>query len=348
MAATLHDVARLAGVSIKTVSNVVNEFPHVRPTTREKVLRAIDEIGYKPNISARNLRSGRSGVIGLALPELSLAYFGELADAVIRAAEKRKLVVLIEQTAGGDREREIEVLSSPRLQLTDGLIFSPLGMDEDDVEHLNVSYPLVLLGERIFNGPVDHVTMRNVEAARAATAHLIERGRRRIAVIGAHEGEVMGSAALRMRGYREALEAAGLTYDEALVAYVGMWHRQDGAKAMRELIATGVEYDAVFGLNDALALGALRGVQEAGFRVPEDIAVIGFDALDETQYSLPALSTVDPGVDEIADTAVRVLLERIVERGSKGGDEPAPEPRLYLSEFTVLARESTETGVTGR
>jgi DNA-binding LacI/PurR family transcriptional regulator len=342
MAATLHDVARLAGVSIKTVSNVVNEFPHVRPTTREKVLKAIDSVGYKPNISARNLRSGRSGVIGLALPELSLAYFGELADAVIRAAEKRNLVVLIEQTAGGDREREIEVLNSPRLQLTDGLIFSPLGMDENDVDFLNVSYPLVLLGERIFNGPVDHVTMRNVEAAKAATAHLIERGRRRIAVIGAHEGEVMGSAALRVRGYREALEEAGIAYDDALVGYVGMWHRQDGAVAMRELIATGVEFDAVFGLNDALALGALRAVQEAGLRVPADVAVIGFDALDETEYSLPALSTVDPGVDEIAETAVRVLHERIEERGSKDG-EPAAEPRLYLSTFTVLPRESTDT-----
>lgn len=105
-------------------------------------------------------------MIGLALPELSLRYFAELADAVIREAEKKHLVVFIEQT-GGDREKEIEALSSPRRQLTDGLIFSPLGMSSDDASLLNVSYPLVLLGERIFGGPVDHVTMRNVEAATA-------------------------------------------------------------------------------------------------------------------------------------------------------------------------------------
>lgn len=335
MAVTLHDVAMLAGVSIKTVSNVVNDYEHIRPSTREKVLAAITELGYKPNISARSLRSGRTGVIGLALPELSLSYFAELADAVIRAAERHKLVVLIEQTGGGDRDREIAMLSSPRLQLTDGLIFSPLGMSSEDAGLLNVPYPLVLLGERIFGGPTDHVTMKNVEAAKAATAHLIERGRRRIAVIGAHEGELVGSAALRLHGYREALADAGLPYDESLVRYVGEWHRLDGAQAMHQLLDSGVEFDAVFGLNDTLALGAVRVLQESGRRIPQDVAVIGFDGLDETKYSLPTLSTVDPGRDEIADTAVRVLAERIANR-----DEQVP-PREYLTDFSIVEREST-------
>ena len=335
MATTLHDVATLAGVSIKTVSNVVNDYQHIRPSTREKVLAAIAELGDKPNISARSLRSGRTGVIGLALPELSLSYFAELADAVIRAAERHKLVVLIEQTGGGDRDREIAMLSSPRLQLTDGLIFSPLGMSSDDASLLDVPYPLVLLGERIFGGPTDHVTMRNVEAAKAATAHLLERGRRRIAVIGAHEGELVGSAALRLQGYKEALEDAGVPYDESLICYVGEWHRLDGAQAMHALLDSGVDFDAVFGLNDTLALGAVRVLQEAGRRIPQDVAVIGFDGLDETKYSLPTLSTVDPGRDEIAETAVRVLAERINNRS-----EQVP-PRQYLTEFSIVEREST-------
>ncbi len=340
MPATLHDVAALANVSIKTVSNVVHEYQHVRPATRERVLAAIKELGYRPNLSARGLRSGRTGVIGLALPELSLSYFAELADSVIRAAEKRSLVVLIEQTGGGDREREIEMLSSPRLQLTDGLIFSPLGMGMDDSALLDVPYPLVLLGERIFGGPVDHVTMKNVEAARAATRHLLERGRRRIAVIGAAaEGNEVGSASLRLRGYREALEEAGVPFDERLLAPAREWHRLDGARAMRDLLAAGVPFDAVFGLNDTLALGALRALQEAGVRVPADVAVIGFDGLDETQYSLPALSTVDPGRDEIADTAVRVLAERIEGGAVSGNDDPGPQE--YQAEFRLIEREST-------
>ncbi|GGE98212.1 LacI family DNA-binding transcriptional regulator [Mycetocola zhadangensis] len=336
MATTLHDVAILAGVSIKTVSNVVNDYEHIRPATREKVLKAIAQLGYQPNLSARSLRSGRTGVIGLALPELSLSYFAELADAVIRAAERHHLVVLVEQTGGGDRAREIEMLSSPRLQLTDGLIFSPRGMDQNDAALLTVPYPLVLLGERIFGGPSDHVTMRNTEAAKAATKHLIDAGRRRIAVLGVHEGELVGSSSLRLQGYREALEEAGIDFDQRLMAPVDRWYRADGAEAMRSLLASGVQFDAVFGFNDTLALGAMRVLQEAGLRIPQDVAVMGFDGLDETKYSLPTLSTVDPGRDEIAETAVRVLADRIENR-----DAP---PEQYLTNFSVVARESTATG----
>lgn len=336
MAVTLHDVARVAGVSIKTVSNVINDFPHIRAETRAKVLVAIDELGYRPNLSARSLRSGRSGVIGLVVPEFSLSYFAELADAVIKAAERHGQIVQIEQT-NGDRARELEVLSSPRIRFSDGVLFSPLGMSNDDADALNVSYPLVLLGERIFGGPVDHVTMRNVEAARAATEHLISRGRRRIAVIGAHEGEIIGSAGLRLRGYREALDAAGIPFDPALVSYTTLWHRANGAMAMRELLATGVQFDAIFGLNDTLALGAMRVLQESGLSVPRDVAVMGFDDLDEAQYSLPALSTISPGQAEIAETAVSVLLERI-----RNPELQAP-PREYLAEFSVVPRESTAT-----
>ncbi|MBP2414144.1 DNA-binding LacI/PurR family transcriptional regulator [Arthrobacter stackebrandtii] len=333
--ATLQDVAARAGVSIKTVSNVVNDYTHVRATTRAKVQAAIDELKYQPNMTARSLRSGRTGVISLAVPELSLSYFAELADGVIRAAERHGLVVLIEQT-GGDRDREIELLTSTRLHLSDGLIFSPLGMDSDDAHHLDVPYPMVLLGERIFGGPVDHVTMRNVEAARAATEFLISRGRKRIAVIGAHEGEVVGSAALRLQGYREALAAAGLPFDEALIGPTGLWHRHDGLVAMKAMLDRGVEFDAVFGLNDTLALGAMRVLQEARYKIPDDVFVMGFDDLDETQYSLPALTTVDPGRAEIAEMAVKVLLDRIGARGSR-----SQPPLQHLTEFAIREREST-------
>ncbi len=333
MAATLHDVARLAGVSIKTVSNVINDYPHIRPATREKVEKAIAELGYTPNLTARNLRSGRTGAIALAVPDLGLAYFAELAAAVIAEAERAHLVVLIEQT-GGDRDRELELLRSGRLKLTDGLIFSPLGMGQDDVAALSVPYPLVVLGERIFDGPADHVTMRNVEAARAATEHLLASGRRRIAVVGAHEGEVIGSAGLRLRGYAEALEAHGVPYDPDLIGYTTLWHRSNGARTMRELLERGVEFDAVFGFNDTLALGAARVLQEAGRTVPGDVAVIGFDDLDEAQYSIPSLTTVDPGRDWIARTAVTTLRERIA------NTDPDAPPRLLLADFRIVERES--------
>ena len=333
MAATLHDVARIAGVSIKTVSNVINDYPHIRPATRAKVEQAIAELGYTPNLTARNLRSGRTGAIALAVPDLALSYFAELAAEVIAEAERAGVVVLVEQT-GGDRERELELLGSSRLKLTDGLIFSALGMSQDDVGSLAVPYPLVLLGERIFDGPADHVTMRNVEASRAATEYLLASGRRRIAVVGAHEGEVIGSAGLRLRGYREALEAAGIPYDDDIVAYTTLWHRANGARAMQELLDRDVEFDAVFGLNDTLALGAMRTMQEAGIHVPDDVSVVGWDDLDEAQYSIPSLTTVDPGRRWIARTAVQTLLTRIAMPASRA------EAHLELADFRIVERES--------
>jgi DNA-binding LacI/PurR family transcriptional regulator len=334
MAVTMSDVAQRAGVSIKTVSNVINDYPYIAATTKARVQSAIDELGYTPNISARSLRSGRRGVIGLAVPELSLAYFAQLADEVIRAARNRGLAVLVEQT-GGDRQRELELLRGPRTQFTDGLLFSPLGLDNDDGPLVEVPFPLVLLGERIFHGPADHVTMENVEGAVAATEHLLGIGRRRIALLGVHPGEVIGTAGLRFEGYREALTRAGIPLDESLLVYEDRWHRRNGADAMRRFLETGVPFDAVFALNDELGLGAMRVLQEAGLHIPQDVAVIGFDDVDEGLYSLPSLSTVDPGRREIAETAVGVLMERI-DNGTTAG--PWRELR---ARFRVISRESS-------
>lgn len=334
MAATMQDVARLAGVSVKTVSNVVNGYPYLRPATRASVEAAIAKLGYQVNVAARNLRQGRTGMIGLAVPELSQPYFAELADLVIQEGEERGVTVLIEQT-GAQRDRELEVLHGRRRRMTDGLIFSPLALGEEDRAEFSVGYPLVLLGERIFHGPNDHVTMANVEAAYAATRHLIDLGRRRIAVIGAHPGETVGSAALRVEGYERALVEAGLALDPALVGPMYAWHRATGAEAMERLLASGTPIDAVFALNDAMALGALRALSARGVRVPEEVAVIGFDDVDDASYSSPSLSTVAPGRQQIARTAVELLTARIADPAA---DRPFVE---IVADFEIVAREST-------
>lgn len=329
---TMHDVAAAAGVSVKTVSNVVNDHPHVRPATRLRVQQAIESLGYRMNLAARNLRQGRTGMIGLALPELSLPYFAELADSVMRAAEERGLVVLIEQT-GADRQHELDVLTSERRQITDGLIYSPLALGPEDADALKVPYPLVVLGERIFGGDWDHVTMNNVDGARAATQHLIDQGRRRIAVIGAHAGETMGSAVLRVLGYQAALAANGIPFDPALVIEGGLWHRSTGSDCVNRLMEAGTEVDAIFGLNDALALGALHALHARHVDVPGEIAVVGFDDTEEAAYAAPTLTSISPGREQIAATAVDLLIDRIM-----GGTDPY---RRVIADFTLEQREST-------
>jgi len=335
VAATLRDVAQLAGVSIKTVSNVANDYPFIKHSTRERVLQAIETLGYVPNVAARNLRSGRTGVISLVMPDLRNPYFAELADDVMRAAAGHGLVVLIEQLTGV-REQEIETLRGLRQRAADGVLYSVLTLTKDDAAHLDLPVPLVLLGDRIFNGPADHVTIQNVECARAATEHLLATGRRRLLALGKHEGEVIGSAGLRLAGYRQALEAAGVQYRPELVVEVGRWHRVDGAEAMRGVLTSGVEFDGIVAFNDSIGLGAMRVLVDAGRRVPDDVAIIGFDDIDETRYTLPTLSTIDPGRSYIARRAVEALVERM-----NGIDAP---PREILAPFVVVARESTAVG----
>lgn len=337
MPVTMRDVATRAGVSVKTVSNVLNGYRYLRPETRERVEAAIAELGYRMNMSARHLRQGRTGMIGLAIPELSLAYWGEFADMVIAAAARHGMRVLIELT-GAEREGALTALDSQQRRITDGLLFSPLGLEPDEAHLLDVDFPLVLLGERIFDAPVDHVTMANVEAARAATLHLAQQGCRRIATLGARAAEGMGSATLRYRGYLEGLAEAGLEHDPALVVEADPWTRSTGAEAMEALLDSGAPVDGVFCMNDAVAFGALHVLHSRKIRVPQEIAVIGFDDVDDAAFYEPPLSSIAPGQAQIAQEAVRLLVERIEGSGAA--------PRLVVADYEIHARASTRRSVT--
>jgi len=335
---SLRDVAALAGVSVKTVSNVVNGYVHVSPTTRERVQRVLDELNYRPNLAARTLRSSRTGLIALAVPELDFPYFAELARHVVRAAEDRGWTVLIDQT-DGLVERERLVMDGIRAHLIDGLIFSPLASGRAELAARRDRTPMVLLGERVYDGPVDHVAVDNVAAARTAVEHLIGLGRQRIAAIGEQHQPLGGTARLRSRGFTQALLAAGLTPDPAFIMATESYHRADGARAMAQLLERRPVPDAVFCYNDLLALGALRVLHERGMRVPQDVALVGFDDIEDGRYSTPSLTTVRPDKQRIAQLAVELLAGRL-----DGTDTGAPHELGAPFELTV--REST-MGVPG-
>lgn len=337
MAVRLRDVAERAGVSVKTVSNVVNGHVHVAPATRERVQASIDALQYRPNLSARNLRRGRSGLIALAVPQIDMPYFAELARFVVEVAEAHGLTVLVDQTDGvADRERR--VMAGFRNQLIDGLILSPVGVGAPDLTAGDVQTPLVLLGEKVAAGPTDHVAIDNVGAARMATEHLLSLGRRRVAVVGDQPDSPEGSgvARLRLQGYEEALAAAGLRADPALIGGVANFNRSEGAAATARLLDSGARPDALFCFNDTLALGALRLLAGRGLRVPADVAVIGIDDIEDGHWVTPSLSTVVPDKLEIARLAVDMLLDRMGDRPGK----PVP-PRDARAGYALAAREST-------
>ena len=220
--ATLHDVAKRAHVSVASVSNYLNDYPYMKPATRERIQQAIDELGYVTNQQARNLRSGRTGLISLSLPDLNQIYFSELAEEMITRAREYGYRIIIEST-GNDRQREIESAHAMASNMTDGLILSPTAMRAEDVAELEGDYPLVVLGERIFNAPAPHVVMPNELGAQAATTHLLEAGCRTVAVVGGTLDEsVPSSRSMRTKGYLSAFAERGVTPDLNLIRECGV------------------------------------------------------------------------------------------------------------------------------
>ncbi|MBB4685861.1 LacI family DNA-binding transcriptional regulator [Amycolatopsis jiangsuensis] len=331
MAVTLKDVATLAGVSVKTVSNVVNGYAFVKPENRRRVEEALAATGYRPNVGARNLRRGRTGFLALMVPELSIPYFGELAGLVITAAQRRGWSVLIEQTQG-TRTRERATVDSLGPHLVDGALVHPEALESGDFPDPEKGIPMVLLGEHAVDVELDRVAIDNVRAAHAAVSHLVSLGRKRIAAIGVNPRR--GTASLRVAGYRAALSDAGLSVVDSLMEPADKYHRANGAAAMKRLLSLPEPPDAVFCFNDLLAVGALRSVAERGLRVPQDIAIVGFDNTDESAFSLPSITTIAPDKAAIADAAVDLVHARIA------GTEQTP-PHEVQPPFSLEIREST-------
>ncbi|MBW6436134.1 LacI family transcriptional regulator [Actinoplanes hulinensis] len=331
---TLRDVAELAGVSSRTVSNVVNGYANVTERTRERVQRAVEELGYRPNVLARNLAQGRSGQIAVVVPYLDTPYFSELLQSVIRAARVSGYNVLIDQTDGDPEHERAFIADGSRRLLFDGVIFSPLGLDQQALANRDHRLPLVILGERSSDGSFDHVGIDDVAASRQATEHLIDLGRQRIAAIGDQPYATGEAAQRRTRGFREAHAARGRTPREDLIISTPRFNRPDGARAMEHLLDLAEPPDAVFCYSDLVALGAIRTLLSRGLRVPEDVAVVGYDDIEDGRFSNPTITTISPDKEMIAATAVERLLLRI--------SNPTPPAGLELrAPHKLIIREST-------
>ncbi|GAA4593346.1 LacI family DNA-binding transcriptional regulator [Planotetraspora phitsanulokensis] len=329
---TMEDVARLAGVSKMTVSNVVNNRDGVGDLVRQRVLEAIRQSGYRVNVSARTLRSGRTGVIGLAVPDIELPYFGHLAAHVIEAAGRQGFHVAIEQT-GAAAAGEADAIAHSRTLHFDGLILSAVELDRLDEHPAEAGYPLVMLGEQDFGGRFDHVAMPNEEGTKAATTHLADRGCRRIAIVTGRASDDVNMVTRRHYGYLAALAERGIGVDPALVFSLDDASMEAGREAACRLVDSGHEIDGVVAVTDTVALGVLRGLADRGLRVPEDVRLIGFDDIPESGFTVPSLSTVAPDHRWMAERAVELVAQRI--------RAPLRPTAQYVAPFELVIREST-------
>lgn len=344
-APTLKDVAAISGVSYRTVSNVISGKAPVSAATRSRVEAAIAELGYRPQLAARQLRIGRTNLLTLSVPFLSLPYFAQLAHAVVAAAEQAGYDVVVDETHG-DPERELRAVAGYRTLLTDGVILSAMSIGDDELTAARGSTPLVVLGERIRSARVDRVVIDSVTSSRDVTAHLIASGRRRLGFLGAVPDSSSGAAAadLRLEGFRWALRLAGLEPDPVDVLEISPWNRdspegdysrEEGYARTRVLLARPRGLDGLDGLvcaNDLLAIGALRAFREAGIDVPGQLAVAGWDDAPESAFATPPLTTIAPDLGELARLAVASVLRLV--------DDPASPTRVEQAPYRLVPRAS--------
>lgn len=332
-AATRSDVARRARVSVATVSYVVNDGPRpVAPSTRERVLRAIRALEYRPSEVARSLRLQRTRTIGLVLPDTANPFFATLAKGTDDAAFAHGYSLLLCHSGylASREQAYIEVMVGKGV---DGVIYIQGDPDATALHQLlRRRIPSVAVDREIRNAVIDRVVVDNFGGSLAAARHLVGLGHRRIACIA--RPVPLSNAAERIRGYQAALAEAGIPTPAGYLIPGGPGY-EEGRRAMGELVRLTSRPTAVLAYPDVVAIGAIRGALEAGLRVPEDISIVGFDDIPQAAYLRPALTTVAVPIREMGERAVAVLLSRI-----EGRERDEPPQRVVLPTALVV-REST-------
>ena len=328
-------MARLAAVSQPLVSYVLSGDPNapVAPETRARVLAAIEELGYVPSHAARSLRSQRSLAIGAIIPDITNPFYPAFARGIQNVAE-RAGYDLIAYNSDGLLERERKFIQSALAGRVDGIILSPFQVTMDelaDVSEMNIRV-VALTSRRPVDGraPVDTVHVDSVAAAREAVEHLIARGHRRIGMIAGEAGTPPRED--RVLGYQKALEAHGLRTEEMLVR--GADFNEDGGyRAAQDLLRLDPPPTAIFAANDLMAMGAMAALHESGLRVPQDMAIAGFDDIPAARLLAPPLTTVAQFPDQLGARTAELLLERL--RG-----EGPPSSRMIVMPAELVVRES--------
>lgn len=321
---TIVQVARLAGVSPSTVSRVLNSTAVVAPETERRVRAAIEELNFFPHPAARQLVSQRTNTIGLLLPEISGEFFPPLLRGIETGVRQAGYDLLIHSTPDSHSHRPL------REHNTDGLIIFPGSVDDKELQRWhNIGFPVVLLYRSAppgANFPV--VTIENKSGAEKALNHLIEaHGRCRIAFLcgpTGHEDSIW-----RERGYRQALEAHALPFDPGLVA-CGGFDEQESFRTVQRWLRDGVEFDAVFAGDDEAAMGVISALRQAGRKIPDEVAVVGFDDVPYSRFVSPPLTTVRAPTEQVGRSAVSLLVKCI--RG-----EPC-NPEILLPTELIIRR----------
>jgi LacI family transcriptional regulator len=323
----MKDVAQAAGVSVTTVSHVINETRYVSKELRERVLRVMEDLNYRPNILARSLRQGISHTIGLIVPDNSNPFFAEVARIVeTRGFEAGYSVILC--NSDGQLEKELTYVNVLLAKRVDGIIFIAASSQSEHIALLTEeNIPVVIADRQMLDSDVDVVLVDNYRGGYLATEYLLSLGHRRIGCI-TGPSDVTPSAD-RVRGYRDALTAAGLPVDESLIVK-GDFRYVSGASGVQQLLDLKEPPTAIFACNDAMAMAAMAVIRQRGFAIPDDMSIVGFDDIPQASFTSPPLTTVAQPIQDIGRIATDLLIERM------SGSTSRPSQRIVLDVKLVI------------
>lgn len=324
----IQDVAKSAGVSVSTVSRVLNGKTDVASDTHDRILSVIDDLGYTTNLAARSMRSLKKNLVGLLMPDIAYPFAIEVMKGVNRAIAESEFDLLVYTTGdvrkSGRASHEQKYVSLLNNSITDGVIIVAPVTGE-----FSTDAPIVSIDPLMSNPNYPSVHATNYEGARDAMEYLLRLGHRRVGFISGR-GE-LESSTRRLKGYRESLKQAGISIDESLIA-PGDYTTETGAKCARKLLSLDRPPTAIFASNDQAAMGVYQVAQEMGIRVPEDLSVVGFDNIMESKYM--GLTTVDQFISEMGFVATKMLIQLI-----KG--EPL-DAKIYKMQTQLVIRTSCQ------
>ena len=330
---TMNDVAKAAGVSITTVSHVINNTRNVESTTREKVEFAMQQLGYRPNSLARALRSGDTNTIGMIVPDVSNQFFADFSRNIENYGFEENYSVIL-CNSDNDMKKQSSYVDTLISKQVDGVIFISAGESSEDLKKLyQCKIPIVVVDRDVALEYADVVLLDNEEAGYEATQHLIQLGHRKIACISGPNDLTPSNA--RVHGYQRALDENHLQFNPNYLVS-GDFTFHSGEIAMQQLLSLKELPSAVFILNDMMAIGAITAIRKAGMSVPKDISIIGFDNIQMSSAVTPMLTTVGQPIDEIAKISITQLIEKI-----RTKDHFQKNKRIVLKAKLII-RESTQ------
>ena len=323
---TISDVAREAGVSLMTVSRVINDKGEISPATRSHVLDVIERLGYRPSRIAQGLATQRTGTLGLIVPDIANPFFSDIARGAEDRARAAGYHILV-CNADESPKRELSVLQSLEEKRVDGLVLCSSRLPDDALLTALAYHPaVVLINRRLEGAQVGTVVLDDEAGARTATQHLLQSGHRAVGFLAGPLASY--SSRQRSKGYQAALAAAGVPYDPDWVRACS-YDVQGGRDSARALLTDHPELTALFCYNDLVAIGALRASAGLGRRVPDDLAIVGFDDIPLAALVTPALTTCRIPRHDLGSQAMSLLLDRI-EGCPDGCQEIVLHPELIV------------------